>query len=267
MEKIELYGKTIEFISFENKEDLISKDKSTYEKVKNSVFYEFDEMMSSIMDKMPGFVLYGDVFLGKNDNPDATKMEQLGELLGKTHKEWIIVTGNLENEGPLEINDFDRVTVAGDLNTDSLVNDQGLFWVSGESHIQNGLYFDSNNGGFTVLNLKTVPGLIATMANVFGVNLKSKYFYDPIFRIDFDDDPQSPHEENILSKFDQESPYPTKVTKQDLIDLLNYHNQAEQVADLEKEDDDDVLDWMRDLISIGSSGVFVEFLDKKHSKN
>jgi len=266
MEKIELFGKTIEFISYENKEDLISKDKSTYEKVKNSVFYEFDEMMSSIMGQMPGFVLYGDVFLDKNDDPDKTKMEHLGELLGKTHKEWFIFTGNLENEGHLEISDFDRVSVLGDFKTDSLVNDQGLFWADGESHIQDGLYFDSNNGGFTLLNLKTAPGLIATMANVFEVNLKSKYFYDPIFRIDFKDDPQSPHQENILSKLDPEHPHPTKVTKQDLVDFLGHYEKTEEVTNLENEDDDDVLDWIMDLVSIGAAGVFVEFLDKKYSK-
>jgi hypothetical protein len=61
--------------------------------------------------------------------------------------------------------------------------------------------FDSNNGGFTRLDLAAPVGLIATQSNVFDITLRARSLFDPLFS-GFEGEATSPHEQRIREAFD-----------------------------------------------------------------
>lgn len=92
-----------------------------------------------------------------------------------------IFDGNFYSEGTIILDDVDTIIIKGNLEVANVHNNCGKLIVLGETRIKNILSFDSNDGGYTELNIVEPVNLISTTANVFSVNLNCNYLYDPYF--------------------------------------------------------------------------------------
>ncbi|MBX3234180.1 MAG: hypothetical protein KIT84_40205 [Labilithrix sp.] len=252
-------GQALQMLRFDGKEDLQRRDPTIFEKVRDSVFKEYDPMLASIAAGWPGTVVYGDVRFPHTEETEASCFEDFYDALGEDHGKSLVFAGSLDVERGMMLPDRARVVVLGDLATVGLCNVQCEIWVEGTTTIAGGLYFDSNNGGYTKLTLAVPAGFIATSANLFDVELRAKYYFDPLFRCGFGATPTTRHEEIITEAF-RPGERVQQVTLDDLADFFTKMNPevGEEVRA------GDYGSWLEVLLATLDSRSLVTFLDERY---
>lgn len=186
-------GQTLRTLRYENKADLQRRDPATFEKDRDSVFKEYDDMIAPIAEDWPGTVVYGDV---RCPHSATTKRSCFEDLL------------------------------------DALGDDHG----------------------------KEPAGFIATSSNLFDIELRAKYYFDPIFRCGFGAEPTSRHEENILGAFVPGEPV-KQVVVDDIADFFAKMNPevGEEIRNGDHEP------WLEVLLATLDSRTLVKFLDERYA--
>lgn len=248
---------TIKSLRFENLDGLKSADPSTYEQVRNSVFKEHDPALASLCKDMSGTILHGDLECPHDPEAKASSLDEFLAVLGEDYGDWLVITGNLTIGRSIGLVRRQRLVVLGDLHAVGVANICGELYVEGNTTIEGGLVIDSNNGGFTKLRLAAPAGFIATSSNVFDINLRSKHFFDPLFRSGFDAAPTTPHEERIQAAFG--SSRPSMFTPDDLGDY--FQPMSEDVAAEIRGGDFEP--WLEYVAVRLNSVSLVDFLDKR----
>lgn len=252
-------GQTLQTLRFDGKQDLQRRDPTTFEKVRDSVFKEYDPMLASIAAGWAGTVVYGDVRFPHTEATESSCFEDIYEALGEDYGKSLVFTGSLAVERGMMLPDRARVVVLGDLATVGLCNVQCELWVEGTTTIAGGLYFDSNNGGYTKLKLAAPAGFIATSANLFDIELRAKYYFDPIFRCGFGAAATNRHEEIIMEAFRPGEPV-KQVTLDDIADFFTKMNPevGEEVRA------GDYGSWLEVLLAAHDARSLVTFLDERY---
>ena len=206
-----------------------------------------------------GTVVYGNVRFPHTEDTSSSCFEDIYDALGEDYGKSLVFAGSLDVERGMRLPDRARVVVLGDLATVGLCNVQCELWVEGTTTIAGELYFDSNNGGYTKLKLGAPAGFIATSANRFDIELRAKYYFDPIFRCGFGATPTTRHEEIIAEAFREGEPV-KQVTLDDIADFFAEMNPevAEEVRA------GDYGSWLETLLSALDSRSLVTFLDKRY---
>jgi hypothetical protein len=257
---IEFDGQRLELLRYDNKDQLEVIAPEIYDRVKDSVFWEYDEEMAPIMANRSGTVVRGDITIkhpkGIKTSSFERILEPLGDhgRLGMIDSRVLIFDGNLKMGNSLAISER-RVIILGDLDTVGLSNLCGELHVEGKTRISGAMTFDSNDGGFTKLDLSEPVGFIVTHANAFDINLKARYYFDPIFSCGFKKAPKTPHEQRIRSAFDNK---PTVITLEQLAAFFRWRVDDEAGDEIAN---GDYASWVRDVIALTDSRVFATYFD------
>jgi hypothetical protein len=201
--KIALDDNAMEVHVFADKAELVAARPDVYRRIRQIAYMEDDPRMAPLVEGHSVVVIDGDLNIAA-DEDSASTFHRIYGAIGEeaSSTDWVVCTGDVHLERSLALNDrFERVVIFGDLHALGVCNDWGQLFVLGKTTIPGILYFDSDNGGFTQLDLAEPVGLIATQSNAFDVRLRARYFFDPLFS-GFDGEPQSPHDERIREAFD-----------------------------------------------------------------
>lgn len=226
---------------FADKAELSAARPDVYERIRQIVYLEDDPRMAPRVEGRSVAVIDGDLDIAK-DKDSASTFHRLYGVIGEEacSTDWVVCTGDVRVERSLALNDrFERLIIFGDLHAVGVTNDWGQLFVLGKTTISGILYFDSDNGGFTQLDLAEPVGLIATQSNAFDIRLRARYLFDPLFS-GFDGPPRSPHDERIRDAFDGTA---RLVTLEELAAF--FENLAPQVADEVR--DGAHFDWIKEV--------------------
>jgi len=250
---IEFDGQKIEILRYDDKAHLKAIAPEVYERVKDSVFWESDERMAPIMAKHSGTVVRGDITI---EHPKGTNTSSFGRILEPLgdYGRVLIFDGNLKTANSFHISEL-RVVILGDLETVGLSNLCGELHVEGTTRVSGAMTFNSDDGGFTKLTLSEPAGFIVTSANKFDINLKARYFFDPLFKCGFDAAPTTPHEQRIQAAFDGK---PTVITLEQLVAFFRWRVDDETAAEVEN---GDYASWIEDMITLADSREFAKYFD------
>tara|TARA_R110002096_G_scaffold77896_2_gene183168 strand:+ start:125 stop:946 length:822 start_codon:yes stop_codon:yes gene_type:complete len=197
----ELDGCPIEVHLYANKGALQAARPEVYNRISEIVFCESDATMAEWAVNQSVTVIDGNLSIAAED--DSNCFKRIYGVIGEEALDanWLLFTGNVELAEGMSLEDrHDKFVIFGDLKATGVSNDWGQLFVLGKTTIPGILFFNSDNGGFTQLDLAEPIGLIATMSNMFNIELKAKYYLDPIFG-GFDRATKSPHDERIREAF------------------------------------------------------------------
>ena len=219
-ETLNFAGQELKLLSYQTAQDLEQKDKATFDRILNEGFFGDAEAMKIYFgERRSGVVIYGDVTIPHNAEEKTGRFIDLYEALEPYEAEWIVFTGNVDAHNSVMVTDVDRVMMLGDLKAVGVSNICGLLFVAGKTEVSGGLIFDSSDGGFTSLDLVKPVGFVCTTANVFNIQLDTKYLIDSIFKLDGEGNPQNVHTEKMLSRF-QSFDNTRLVTAEELADFF-----------------------------------------------
>ncbi len=218
--KLRYAGQRLEALPFGNKRELEQADRVVFEKVRASIFKEGHPMLAAICEQMSGTVVYGDVTFPHTEETEGSSFGDIYSAFAEDRGTWLVFTGNLEVERSMSVEKGMPVAVLGDVRTPGLVNMQGELFIEGSTMVPGALFFDSGNGGITKLTLVEPAGLIVTQSNVFEIDLRARYYLDPLFNCGFAGAPTTRHEEIIQERFADAAQPPTLVTLDTLADYF-----------------------------------------------
>ncbi len=249
---IEFDNQTLRVTAYTDKRHLQEQDPAVYERVKNTVFKEFDPRWAELAAGSSGVVVHGDVVF---EEPDVRRIYDSFDDPGRH----LIFAGNVDvRKGGFCVEDTDRIVVLGDLQAAGVSNWCGQLHVDGQSQIPGGLFFDSGDGGFTQLRLAQPVGLVAATANVFDITpLAAKYYFDPSFNCGFDGPPTNRHEEIMQAAF-------TNKLRLVTVDLLAefFRTKSPDKSVAEEVANGEHWTWLRVVIGQYDARMMVEFFDE-----